>query len=107
MNAKNSTKDRAKSFEERLTKLLEDNIGTLEEKGIAARDFSNIPSALEKLSKQRGDSYEEKWRKKLQEVLGASDAIERLALTGEATDFEKKFGCKLIFDKKSKKKQAS
>jgi len=85
-----------------LVGILKENIKTLREKGIAARDFSNILSALEKINKQVGDSELEKWRKKLQEVVEASDAIERLAFDGEAADFEKVFGCELIFDSKKK-----
>jgi len=91
-----------KTFEDRLQKTLDKGLTKLEKDGIAARDFSNILSALEKLTKQRGESYEEKWRKKLQEVVTASDAIERLALTGEAADFRKEFGCYLVFDSKKK-----
>ena len=88
-----------------LADVLRENILNLREKGIAARDYANILSALQKIDKQSSESYEDRWRKKLQEVIEASDAIERLALRGEAGDFEKKFGCKLIFD--SKKKQVS
>ena len=85
-----------------LVSILKENITNLREKGIAARDFSNILSAMEKINKQVGESELEKWIKKLQEVVPASDAIERLAFTGEAADFEKEFGCHLIFDSKKK-----
>jgi len=85
-----------------LRELLKENIANLHAKGIAARDFSNILSAYEKISKQAGESELERWIKKLQEVVPASDAIERLAFTGEAADFEKEFGCHLIFDSKKK-----
>ena len=82
--------------------LIDKKIDELDVKSVAARDLSNMISTYEKLQKQEGESLFEQWLRKLQDVIKASDAIERLAFDGEESDFEDTF--KLIFDKGKKKR---
>jgi len=88
---------------EKLLEILHNEIANLEEKGIGTRDYATILNALEKINQQAGRSAESEWRKQLEEIFEATDAIESLAFDGEADDFERVFGVKLVFDKRKKK----
>ena len=72
--------------------------GTLK-KDLGGRDFTTLLGTLEKLIKMTGEDAGDEWRRKLQEVFAASDAIDRLA-AGEPAKFKK-----WVFDRHKRKKK--
>lgn len=72
--------------------------GTLK-KELGGRDFTQLLSTLEKLVKMTGEDAGDEWRRRLQDVFTASDAIDCLA-SGEAAKFKK-----WVFDRHKRKKK--
>ena len=72
--------------------------GTLK-KELGGRDFTQLLATLEKLVKMTGEDAGDVWRRKLQEVFAASDAIDELA-SGQPAKFKK-----WIFDRHKRKKK--
>jgi hypothetical protein len=72
------------------------------QKQLGGRDFKEMVATYKQLKQLRGEDVADAWVKRLQEVVEASDSIHNL-LSGDASDFERIFGGKLIFDKRKKK----
>ena len=72
------------------------------DKQLGGRDFKEMVATYKQLKQLRGEDVQDAWVKRLQEVVEASDSIHSL-VSGDASDFERIFGGKLIFDKRKKK----
>jgi hypothetical protein len=85
-----------------LVDLLNKQVEQLKKREMAPRDYSVILSIVRKIKEVTGESREETFRTKLQEWVDTSEYIEQLAL-GQPSNFTRKFGCRLVFDKGKKK----
>jgi hypothetical protein len=91
--------DDLREFSGSLLEKIKDNIDTTLAKGVGGRDLANLIALLEKLVRLTGQDESTEWRKKLQEVFAASDAIDELA-SGQPAKFKK-----WIFDRHKRKKK--
>jgi hypothetical protein len=96
---KTATLDDLRDFSGDLLEKIKANIDKTLDKGVGGRDLANLIALLEKLVRLTGQDAGDEWRKKLQEVFRASDAIDCLA-SGEAAKFKK-----WVFDRHKRKKK--
>ena len=85
-----------------LVELLDVQLEQLKTREFAPRDYSVVLGIVRKIKEITGESAEQEFRDKLQEWVDASEYIEELAL-GQPSNFQRKFGCRLVFDRGKKK----